>query len=95
MKKNLLIIEDDKDLAGITSDMLKNYGYETRIAESCEEAFDILTGSRFHLILMDINLSDGTGFEVCRELRKVSKVPVIFASARTSFIFMQYSFSLI
>ena len=84
MKRNLLIIEDDKDLAGITSDMLKNYGYETRIAESCEEAFDILTGSRFHLILMDINLPDGTGFEVCRELRKVSKVPVIFASARTS-----------
>ena len=84
MKKNLLIIEDDKDLAGITSDMLRNYGYETRIAESCEEAFDILTSSRFHLILMDINLPDGTGFEVCRELRKVSKVPVIFASARTS-----------
>ncbi|MBD5461688.1 MAG: response regulator transcription factor [Lachnospiraceae bacterium] len=84
MKKNILIIEDDKDLAAITSDMLKNYGYETRISESCEEAFDILTDSRFHLILMDINLPDGTGFEVCRELRKVSKVPVIFASARAS-----------
>lgn len=84
MKKKLLIIEDDRDLAGITRDMLKNYGYETRIAENCEEAFQILTGSRFHLILMDINLPDGTGFEVCRELRKASKVPVIFASARTS-----------
>lgn len=36
------------------------------------------------MILLDINLPDGTGFEVCQELRKASIVPVIFASARTS-----------
>lgn len=84
MKRKLLIIEDDKDLAGITSDMLKKYGYDTCLAGSSEEAFWLLTKERFHLILMDINLPDGTGFEVCRELRNTSKVPVIFASARTS-----------
>ena len=84
MTKRLLIIEDDKDLANITCDMLKNYGFETKLAVSSEEAFCFLTKEQFHLILLDINLPDGTGFEVCRELRKVSKVPVIFASARTS-----------
>ena len=36
------------------------------------------------MILLDINLPDGTGFELCKELRRVSNVPVIFASARTS-----------
>lgn len=84
VKKKLLIIEDDKELARITSDMLISYGYEVEEARDCEEAFALLTDTQFHLILMDINLPDGTGFEVCRELRKGSKVPVIFASARTS-----------
>lgn len=84
MNKKLLIIEDDSDLAAITSDMLKNYGYEVQIVADCGQAFDILRDERFGLILMDINLPDGTGFEVCREVRRVSRVPVIFASARTS-----------
>ncbi|MCM1175890.1 MAG: response regulator transcription factor [Blautia sp.] len=82
-QKRILIIEDDKDLAAITGDMLQNYGYEIRIARNCEAAFDLLTKGRFHLLLMDINLPDGSGFDVCRELRRVSRAPVIFASART------------
>lgn len=84
MKKSILIIEDDNDLAGITKDMLESYGYKVRIATSCGQAFDILVKEQFHLLLMDINLPDGSGFDVCRELRHMSKVPVIFASARTS-----------
>lgn len=84
IKKRILIIEDDNDLAQITSDMLKNYGFEVQIVGDCEKAFTVLKDVQFQMILMDINLPDGTGFEVCRELRRVSKVPVIFASARTS-----------
>lgn len=84
MQKRILIIEDDKDLAAITGDMLQNYGYEIQTAPNCEYAFDILMHEQFHLLLVDINLPDGSGFDVCRELRRVSKVPVIFASARTS-----------
>ena len=83
VKRRILIIEDDSDLAGITGDMLKSYGYDVQIAVNCEQAFDILTDGQFALILMDINLPDGNGFDVCRELRRVSMVPVIFASART------------
>lgn len=81
--KNILIIEDDIDFAEIVRDMLEGYGYRTGIVNTCEAAYEILKDSQFHLILMDINLPDGTGFEVCKELRAVSNVPVIFASART------------
>lgn len=84
MKKRILIIEDDSDLAGITKDMLENYGYEVETVINCEQAFAVLVNEQFHLLLMDINLPDGSGFDVCRELRYMSKVPVIFASARTS-----------
>lgn len=82
--KDILIIDDDKDLSFIISEMLESYGYNVTCAESCEQAFDLLSRKSFSLILLDINLPDGAGFEVCSELRKASSVPVIFASARTS-----------
>lgn len=82
--KEILIVDDDNDLAFIISEMLESYGYIVTTAESGAEAFDLLTRHSYHLILLDINLPDTTGLELCRELRKVSQVPVIFASARTS-----------
>ncbi len=84
MNKSILIIDDDKDLSFIMADMLEGYGYKVTCVESGDEAFDILTNKTFHLILLDINLPDITGFELCEELRKVSEVPIIFASARTN-----------
>ena len=84
MERSLLIIDDDADLSFVISDMLEGYGYQVTCAESAEEAFSLLENKSFALILLDINLPDSTGFEICRELRRVSTVPIIFASARTS-----------
>ena len=83
-KKRILIVDDDTDLSFIISEMLDGCGYESVRAESAEEAFDILSQKSFHLILLDINLPDSVGFDICRQLREVSDVPVIFASARTA-----------
>lgn len=82
--KEILIVDDDKDLSFIISEMLEGYGYSVKTARSGEEAFDLMSHNSFHLILLDINLPDTTGLELCKELRRVSQVPVIFASARTS-----------
>lgn len=82
--KKILIVDDDEDLSFIISEMLEGCGYSTAHASTAEEAFTVLTESKFHLILLDINLPDSTGFEICRQLRETSSVPVIFASARTS-----------
>lgn len=84
MMKKILIIEDDQDLAAITKDMLMAYGYHVEIVNTCEDAYEIINIDKFHLLLLDINLPDGTGFSLCKELRKVSDVPILFASARTS-----------
>ena len=83
-EKEILIIDDDEDLSFIISEMLESYGYVVTCAKDAESAYDLLSEKTFHLILLDINLPDGTGFELCQELRRVSTVPVIFASARTS-----------
>ena len=82
--RKILIIDDDIDLSMIITDMLESKGFFVNCAQSSEEAFDILAQSSFDLILLDINLPDSDGFDVCRQLREVSNVPVIFASARTS-----------
>ena len=80
----VLIVDDDKDLSLLISDMLFDNGYGCILAESLDDAYDIIEKNKVHLILLDINLPDGTGISLCKELRKVSEVPVIFASARTS-----------
>lgn len=82
-KNKILIIDDDKDLSFIMTDMLSSYGYEVTCAIDSAMAFNLLTANIYHLILLDINLPDMTGFELCQQLRKVSTVPIIFASART------------
>ena len=82
--KSILIVDDDETLSDITADMLESYKYDVERCFSADEAFKLLADKKFDLIILDINLPDVTGFEVCKELRKVSEVPVIFASARTS-----------
>ncbi len=83
MEKKILIIDDDNDLSMLIQDMLEDKGYRSDIVNNLDDAYQVLSNQQFHLILLDINLPDGTGFELCKELRKVSTVPVIFASART------------
>lgn len=80
----ILIVDDDEDLSLIISDMLTSYGYSVTCAENSESAFELLSNNTYHIILLDINLPDSDGFEICKELRQTSTVPVIFASARTS-----------
>ncbi|MCR5249460.1 MAG: response regulator transcription factor [Lachnospiraceae bacterium] len=82
--REILIVDDDKDIAMIITDMLTDHGYHVTHAPDSETAFKLLSQKSFHLILLDINLPDALGFDVCKELRRVSDVPVIFASARTS-----------
>ncbi|MCR5306321.1 MAG: response regulator transcription factor [Oscillospiraceae bacterium] len=83
-RKQILLVDDDASLSAIIMQMLEGCGYAVTRAGTAEAAYDLLASRRFHLILLDINLPDADGFEVCRALRRASSVPVIFASARTA-----------
>ena len=83
LRARILIVDDDKELSFIIKKMLENYSYCVTVTHSCDEAFDILSANSFDLVLLDVNLPDGSGFDVCRQLRSACNVPVIFASART------------
>lgn len=84
MNTDILIVDDDRELAGIMKDMLEDYGYQVFTVISSEEAYDFLEQHKAKLIILDINMPGDNGFEMCAQLRKNSTVPVIFVSARTS-----------
>ena len=83
LRARILIVDDDRELSFIIKKMLENYSYSVTVTYSCDEAFEILAANSFDLVLLDVNLPDGSGFDVCRQLRSACSVPVIFASART------------
>ncbi len=86
MKPNgkIMIIDDDLDLSMLIRDLAEDEGYEVISADNMKEAYRKMAETMPQLILLDINLPDGIGFELCREIRRRSQVPIIFTSARTS-----------
>ena len=84
MAYKILIVDDDKDLSFIISETLKKYGYIPTVAHNAMMAYDLLENNTYNIVILDINLPDSSGFEICKEIRKMSKVPIIFASARSS-----------
>ena len=84
MAYKILIVDDDKDLSFIISEILKKYSFIPTAAYSAEMAYDLLEKNTYNIVILDINLPDSSGFEICKEIRKMSKVPIIFASARSS-----------
>ncbi len=82
MVTDILLIEDNAELANLIADFLKRDGYRTETKESAEEALHFLESHRVKLILLDIMLPGMDGFGFCASIRKSSNVPIIIISAR-------------
>ncbi|MGL4107515.1 response regulator transcription factor [Clostridium sp. LP20] len=83
-EKDILIIDDDNDLAMIIKDALEDHGYKGEIANSVNNGYEALEKDKYKLIILDVNLPDETGFDFCKRIREESNIPIIFISARTS-----------
>ena len=84
MKYDCLIIDDEKVLADNTSEYFNMFDVKTRALYSVAEATEFLRENEVSLILLDINLEDGSGFELCRHIRTTMNVPILFISARNT-----------
>lgn len=78
--QRILIVEDDIIICGGVKIFLEGKGYEADCAYSVKDAKAAMTNS-YSLIILDINLPDGNGLDLCKEIRKNKNVPVIFLSA--------------
>ena len=77
----LLLLEDDLSLIDGLSYSLKKQGFEIDVARTVSEAGELWSGGKYDLLILDVSLPDGSGFDVCKKVRQVSKVPIIFLTA--------------
>lgn len=77
----ILIIEDDLSLINGLLFAIKKQGYELDIARTSAEAGEIWADGKYDLVILDVSLPDGSGFDICKKIRQTSKVPIIFLTA--------------
>ncbi len=79
--KRLLLVEDDLSLINGLSFAIKKQGYELEVARTSCEADTMWAEGKYDMVILDVSLPDGTGFEICEKIRRTSKVPIIFLTA--------------
>lgn len=80
--QTILIVEDDRELNQGLSYALKKENYSTISVYSLEEAKNTYLGKSIDMILVDVNLPDGEGYELCRWVKERRELPVLFLTAR-------------
>lgn len=81
-RQKIMVVDDDGNIAELISLYLTKECFETQIAEDGETALKLFTEFKPDLVLLDLMLPGIDGYEVCRELRKTSQVPIIMLSAK-------------
>ena len=85
MHYNCLIVDDEIELAKMTAEYFRMFDVSTQYVESAASCLTFFEeGNTADLILLDINLGDGSGFDVCKKLREDMQLPILFISARQS-----------
>lgn len=77
----IMLLEDDLSLINGLTYALKKQGYDVENAKTVKEALKLAREGAYDLLILDVTLPDGSGFDVCAEVRKASTVPIIFLTA--------------
>ncbi|MGM0837362.1 MAG: response regulator [Bacillota bacterium] len=84
MKYTIYIIEDDISISNLLKEHIGKYGLSVRVVENFGSIMEEFLLIKPHLVLLDVNLPKFDGFYWCRRIREISKVPILFISARES-----------
>jgi len=79
---HILLVEDDARLAGLTREYLERHGAAVEAVADGEAALAVARRRRFDVVLLDVMLPGKSGFDVCREIRALSDIPIIMLTAR-------------
>lgn len=79
--KHIFFIEDDLSLISGLSFAIKKQGYEIDVARTSLEAEKLWINEKYDLVILDVSLPDGSGYDLCKKIRKTSKVPIMFLTA--------------
>ena len=86
MSNEILIVEDDKSINDILFYALKSEGYIPYSAFTLKEAKDYININLPNLILLDLNLPDGSGFDLCKEINSKYSIPIIILTAKNDVV---------
>lgn len=79
--KRILLVEDDVSLVSGLSFAIRKQGYQLDVAQTKSEAEQIWEKGAYDLVILDVTLPDGSGFDLCRKMRETSKTPIMFLTA--------------
>ncbi len=79
--KRIFFIEDDLSLINGLTFAIRKQGYEVCVARTRLEAERLWEDGKYDLVILDVALPDGSGFDICQKIRRTSKVPVMFLTA--------------
>lgn len=79
--KRILLLEDDLGLIHGLSFAFTKQGFESDVARTIREADSLWQDEKYDLLILDVSLPDGSGFEFCKRVRQTAKVPIIFLTA--------------
>jgi len=84
MHYNCLIVDDETELSKMTCEYFQMFNVSCAYVETASECERFLKENQVDVLLMDINLGDESGFNICRKIRQESEIPILFISARQS-----------
>ena len=79
----ILIVEDDADLATMIDLVLRRAGYDTTLCSRGDTAFKAFQDTNPDLVLLDLMLPGRNGFDIAKDIRALSKIPIVMLTART------------
>ncbi len=89
-KVKILVVEDNKSIIEGLEYLLEKEGFEAQIVSNKKQAMAYIKNDNFDLFLLDIQLPDGTGFDICKYIKNMSNKPIIFISAITEEVNIVY-----
>lgn len=84
MHYNCLIVDDETDLSKMTCEYFDMFGVSCAYVENAAECIEFLTKNEIDILLLDINLAQDSGFDLCKKVREHYNLPILFISARQS-----------
>jgi two-component system response regulator RegX3 len=81
-RRTILMVEDEESITVPLAEALEREGFDTQVTGTVREALELADRALPDLVLLDVMLPDGSGYDVCRRLRERSRVPIIMLTAR-------------
>ena len=81
---NCLIVDDEVELTTMTAEYFEMFGITCSVANDRDSCLSFMADNTCDVVLLDVNLKDQSGFELCKKIREDSDVPILFISARQS-----------